>query len=93
MLANDTPRPSVDTLGLVVVKHTVRIRPEYAQADGIAGPEHFEAVEETHEPIEGETVGELLARLGLDEGDRIEIRFPTVDEDRAKLAKLIAEAR
>jgi hypothetical protein len=39
-----------------------------------------------------ETVGELLARTGLDEGDRVEVRFPTVAEDRAKLAKALANA-
>jgi acetyl-CoA acetyltransferase len=36
-------------------------------------------------------VRELLARTGLDEGDRLEIRFPTVAEDRAKLAKALAQ--
>jgi hypothetical protein len=32
-----------------------------------------------------ETVGELLARTGLEESDRVEIRFPTVAEDAAKI--------
>lgn len=79
-------RESVDTLGLVVVKHTIEENPK-AECVG-----HFptHVVETSHEIVDGETVGEMLARLGLDEGDRIEIRFPTVAEDRAKLAAVIA---
>jgi hypothetical protein len=78
-------RDSIDTLGLVVVKHTIEPNPK---ADCVG---HFptHVVETMHEIEDGETVGELLARLGLDEGDRIEIRFPTVAEDRAKLAAAI----
>lgn len=47
---------------------------------------HFaDRVEQIHE-----TVGELLARTGLEEGDRVEIRFPTPAEELAKLAKVVA---
>lgn len=81
-------RESVDTLGLVIVKHTVEPDPH---ADFVGhGPTHV--VETIHEPIEGETVGELLARLGLDEGDRVEIRFPTVEEDRQRLVAEVVKA-
>lgn len=78
-----TPRPSIDTTGLVVVARKVEPDP---QAECVG---HFpwRVVETTHELLEDETVGELLARLGLDEGDAVTIRFPSVAEDRALLAR------
>lgn len=37
-----------------------------------------------------ETAGELLARTGLEEGERIEVRFATAAEQRAELAAVLA---
>ena len=122
-------RESIDTVGLVVVKHTIEPNP-YSECVG-----HFptHVVETKHEIAGGgesvasvardlrvwaltyrlreaydaadllfrfadrveqidETVGELLARLGLDEGDRVEIRFPTVAEECERLAVAIDAA-
>lgn len=87
-MARMAKRDSIDTLGLVVVKHAIEPDPK-AECVG-----HFptHVVESLHEIEDGETVGELLARLGLDEGDRIEIRFPTVAEDRDRLAEEVAKS-
>lgn len=80
-MANTTRRDAVDTEGLVVVKRAIEPDPK-AECVG-----HFptHVVESRHEIVDGETVGELLARIGLDEGDTIEIRWPTMADDRAKL--------
>jgi multidrug efflux pump subunit AcrA (membrane-fusion protein) len=138
-MASRTRRASIETTGLVVVRHTTGLTPQGKAADAAGWPtsaadegpveEHFEIMEgETRqsdidslrkqaarfalgrseaaqevadlllhfadrvEQID-ETVGELLARTGLDEGDRVEVRFPTVAEDRAKLAKALANGR
>lgn len=88
-MSNRIARPSADTLGLVVVKRALEPNP-LAEC---YGHEPTRIVTTLHETIAGETVGELLARLGMDEGDEIAIRFPTVAEDRDRLAKLIDAAR
>lgn len=78
---------SIDTIGLVVIRYRVEPDPKAACVGHF--PTHV--VESQHEILDGETVGELLARLGLDEGDEIRIRFPTVAEDRARLAAVLAQ--
>lgn len=93
MVATVTAAPAIDTLGLVVLKHGSVLREEYRNAEGITGPSCYEPTIERFEILPGETVGQLLARVGLDEGDRIEIRFPTVAEDTAKLAEIVTSAR
>jgi hypothetical protein len=137
-MASRTRRASIETTGLVVVRHTTGLTPQGKAADAAGWPtsaadewpgeEAFEILEgETRQSVIDslrkqaarfalgrseaaqevadlllhfadrveqidETVGELLARTGLDEGDRVEVRFPTVAEDRAKLAKALANA-
>lgn len=80
-----TRRDSIDTIGLVVIKHAIEPNPKAE----CVGHTLFHVVEHVYEPLDGETVGELLARLGLDEGEKVEIRFPTVAEDRARLVKAL----
>lgn len=60
-----------------------RIRPDEVADELFHWADRVEQIEET--------VGELLARTGLEEGDAVVIRFPTVQEDRAKLAAVIAQ--
>ncbi len=135
MPTNTPRRESIDTTGLVVLKHSVGLTPQGRAADAAGWPtsaadedqteERFEiksgrTVQSVHEHVVAlianyravgdrgvvseletlaamvweieETHAELLARTGLDEGDRLETRFPTVAEDRAKLAQVLAAA-
>jgi hypothetical protein len=125
------PRESIETDGLVVIRHSTGLTPQGRARDAAGLPtgpldegpteQRFELEGQTEtrqsvvrsmrreaeacrpavcellqhwadrvEQIE-ETVGELLARTGLEEGDAVVIRFPTVQEDRAKLAAVIAQ--
>ena len=74
--------PSLDTEGLVLVKWSI-VRgplPGFDELVSLDVREH-------------ETVGQLCARLGLDEGESIAIRWPTVAEDARRLAQAVTEAK
>lgn len=88
MVNNAAAQPSVDVLGLVLVTTTIEADP---RSDfQFHGPTH--EVEQIHWLTEADaslTLGQLVARYGLDEGDRIVVRFATLAEERAQLAKVI----
>jgi hypothetical protein len=122
-------RESIDTAGLMVVKHTIEPNPKsecvghfpthvvetkheikggsesveriasdlrvwalrYRSCEQYAAADLLFRYADRVEQLE-ETAGELLARLGIDEGDKVEIRFPTVSEDCERLAVAIDAA-
>jgi hypothetical protein len=136
-MPSNARRESVDTIGLVVLKHSTGLSPQgrardaaglpTCSADYDATEERFDLQEdgETRQSVidamrkaaafyQGggrlgdqladelrhfadrveqihETVGELLARVGFDEGDRIELRWPTWQEEIAPAVARLTE--
>lgn len=88
-------RPSVDTLGLVIVLHKIGLTPAGKAADAADVPTSGAdegPVEEHYDTIPGETVDDMLGRIGWDENCRAEIRCRTQQEDTEQLARLIVDA-
>lgn len=84
--------PSLDVTGLLLVVHRLEVDPR-ADCEG-HGPTHVvEHVTWLDEPDSHVTLGELLARVHYDEGDRVEVRWPTVAEERVRLMQAIDDAR
>lgn len=92
-MSNTARRESAEVLGLIVVRHSTGLTPQGRARDAAGLPTSAadEDVTEDHfEPLEGETVGELLARVGFDEGDRIEIRCKTPQEEIEPVVRALA---
>lgn len=80
--------PSVDVLGLVLVTSKVEADP---RSDFYGhGPTHVveRIAKWLDEADEHRTLGQLVARYGLDEGDQIAVRFATAQEQAQRLAAL-----
>lgn len=87
------PTPiSIDVTGLVLVVHRVEPDPQ-ADIYGHGQTHVVERVTWLDEPDSHVTLGQLLARVQYDEGDRLEVRWPTVAEERVRLTQAIDDAR
>lgn len=91
MSATARPIPSADVLGLVLITAKVELDP---LADYVGhGPRHtVETLYWLQEADQHQTLGQLVAHYGLDEGDAITIRFPTVAEERQQLKAVLEQA-
>lgn len=91
-----TSTPSLDVFGLVIEQQTSELRPEYRDAEGVLGPSCFESVTKLSRADDlpadvQQALGIVLGHFGLSEGDRIAVRFQSADEQRAELARIMAD--
>lgn len=84
---------SIDELGLVAVTTTIEVDPR-SDFYGHGPTQEVEMITrlETMPVAVQEAAAVLIGHFGLDEGERILLRFPTVAEDRQRLAQLVAMA-
>lgn len=84
--------PSLDVTGLVLVVHRLELDPQ-AACEGHSLTHVVERVTWLDAPDTHVTLGQLLARVRYAEGDRLEVRWPTVAEERVRLTQAIDDAR